>query len=105
MVLGALAQRLPQHEDDAAQVGLFDEGVGPNLFHQVVLGNNLLAVTDQDQKYLKRLRRKWDGLAGAQQHFLFRINSKRTELIEFFESLALARRHVRERPAKRWSGF
>ena len=46
MVLRGFAQRLAQHKDVPAEIGLLDEGVRPNRFHQVVFGDDLLAVAD-----------------------------------------------------------
>ena len=46
MVLRGLAQRLAQHKDVAAEIGLLHEGVRPDRLHQVVFGDDLFAVAD-----------------------------------------------------------
>ena len=63
VVLRSLTQGFAQQEDVPAEVGLFDEGVGPDHLQEVILGDNLLAVTDQYEKNLKGLWRQWDGSA------------------------------------------
>jgi hypothetical protein len=89
MVLRGLAERLAQHEDVAAQVGLLHESVRPDCLHQVVFGDDLFAVADQNQKYLKGLRRERDGHALFQQRFSRRIDPKRAEFVELFDPLVL----------------
>ncbi len=46
MVLGGLAERLAQHKDVAAEIGLLHERVRPDCLHQVVFGDDLFAVAD-----------------------------------------------------------
>jgi len=48
VVLRALAQRLPQHENIAAEVGFFDERIWPNRLHQIVFCNDFFVATNQD---------------------------------------------------------
>jgi hypothetical protein len=46
MVLRGFAERLAQHKDVAAKIGLLDKGVRPDRLHQVVFRDYLLAVAD-----------------------------------------------------------
>jgi hypothetical protein len=93
MILRGLAERLAQHKDVAAEIGLLDKRIWPDSLHQVVFGDDLLAVADQDQKDLEGLGGQCDGHAGLEQGFSRRINPKRPELVELFYALVLADGH------------
>src|SRR5215471_17649639 len=87
VVLRALAQCLSQEEDVAAQVGLFDKGIGPDRSQEFVFRDDLLLVANEDKKNLECLRRERDSFALAQQELLLRIHSKRSELVKLFRLL------------------
>ena len=48
-VLGTLAERLPQHENVAAEVRLLHKSVRPHRFHQIIFGDDLSAMPHQNQ--------------------------------------------------------
>ncbi len=60
-IVRPIAQSLSQQKDVLAEIGLFDEGVGPQSLHQVILQDDPLAVLYEHQKCFKSLRRKGDG--------------------------------------------
>ncbi len=82
VILRTLAERLAQEEDVPAQVGFFDERIWPDCFQQVVFGDDLLVVTDENQQDLKSLGRDGDGFVFAQQQVLLRIKAEGAELVE-----------------------
>src|SRR6202021_3066463 len=67
VVLRTLTQGFAQQEYVPAEVGLFDEGVGPDHLQEVILGDDLLAVTDQYEKNLKGLWRSGEGFGARKQ--------------------------------------
>jgi hypothetical protein len=59
--MGLVAQGLPKLKDVLAEIGLFDKGVGPQGFHQVVLQDDPFTALHKHQKCLKSLGREGDG--------------------------------------------
>ena len=93
VVLRALAQRLAQHEDVAAKVVLSHKGVGPHGFHQVVFGDDFIAVADQNGEDPECFRCQCYRLAGAEEKFPPHINAKGPEFVELFALLTFAHGH------------
>ncbi|MFY9732326.1 MAG: hypothetical protein WAK24_17085 [Candidatus Acidiferrales bacterium] len=56
-----IAQSLSQQKDVLAEIGLFDEGVGPQGLHQIVLQDDVFTVLYEDQESFKCLWRERDG--------------------------------------------
>ena len=81
-VLRTFAQRLSQHEDVAAEVGLLHKSIRPDRFHQIIFSDDLDRAAE-NQEDLKRLRRQRNRLARTKQDFPFSIHEKRAELVEF----------------------
>ena len=92
-ILCRLTERFSKHEDIAAEVGLFHKRVGPDHLHQLVFGDYLFAVANQNQKDLKRLWRQRNWLSATQQRLLIGIDPKRPELVKFPGLMAHARGH------------
>ena len=85
MVLRTLTEGFAEQEDVAAEVCLFNKGVGPNRLEHVLLGDDFPAMPDQHQEDLKRLRGERDGFIAAQEKLLFRVDSKRAELVKVLD--------------------
>ena len=75
MLACRLTKSFPEDEDVLGEVGLLDERVRPDTFHQVILQNDLFAVAHQDEQGLKAFNCKGTGwllrrrrrLAGSRQ--------------------------------------
>jgi hypothetical protein len=68
MVAGVATQGFSQRRDRLGQVVFLDHAVRPHRPQQLVLGKHPVAVLDQVQQHLERLRRQRDGGAvGAAQ--------------------------------------
>ncbi len=60
-------QHLAQSGDVHRKVRLLDEGVGPDLLQQFVLGDEMSAVADEDDEQIEGLARQRDRFPVAQQ--------------------------------------
>jgi hypothetical protein len=89
-----VAERLPQHEHVPTEVPLLDERVGPHGFQEIVLGDDRLAVPDQNEEDLESLGRERNRFLAAQQQLLVRIDPEPAELIEFPRAGEVAGRHA-----------
>src|SRR5215831_8832080 len=54
-VFWRFSKYLAEHEYGLAEVGILNEGIGPKLRHEVILGYDLAAMADQNQKCLEDL--------------------------------------------------
>ena len=78
MILRELAQRFSQQEYVAAEVGFFDESIGPDLLHQVVLGDDLLVMPDENEQHLECFGRQVNGIIRTQQELPFGVHTEGT---------------------------
>lgn len=81
-IFGCISEGLAQHENVLAQVRLFDEGVGPELAHQLVFGDDLAIIPEQDEESLENLWSDRDRSAPAQQELLLRVDPEFAELVQ-----------------------
>ena len=97
MLVGAFAERAPQHVDGLRKVGLLDHHVGPDSIHQLGLRNDLAGVLD---KMEQRVEDPWGQLDPASvdagtHHALRRIEF---ELAEYIDGTRPSNLHVIPRP-------
>ena len=88
MIVGLLAERLPQDRDVAGEPSLFHTRVTPDLLEQFVLREHAIAVLDENQQRLQDLWRQRHGFAVAQQESPVGVQGERSELVR---GLAMAR--------------
>src|SRR5215475_14204592 len=81
-VASVVAKRLPQTLNVESQVCFFNECVGPQAPHQLVLFQYPAAVNNQDQQRLESLRGNRQRVALAKQNPLINIKSEFSEPIE-----------------------
>ncbi len=46
-----LTKGFTEHEDVTGEIGFFDKGVGPDRLHEVVFGDDLLAIAKQGEEH------------------------------------------------------
>src|SRR5262249_18596794 len=80
-IASVVAKRLPESLDVESQVCFFNERVGPQAPHQVVLLEYPAAVRNQDQKRLENLWGKRHRLALSRQDLLINVKRELSELI------------------------
>lgn len=64
------------------EIALLDEGIGPNLLHQLVFLDDMAVVLYQYQEGFERLGCERDRLAAVAENPLTWIQLKRSELVE-----------------------
>ena len=81
MVVGLLAESLPQDRNVPSEPALLDDGVTPNPLEQLILGKNAIPMLDQDQQRFERLGSQRHRFCAEQQEPLAAIQAERPELV------------------------
>src|SRR5262245_18621515 len=77
-----LAQRLPQNRDVVRQVDLFNDGVRPDNFKQLIFFQEMTVMFDQDVEQIEGFWLKRDGLSVAHQHSLGDVQTECAEVVD-----------------------
>src|SRR5215475_8507244 len=83
-----LAQRLPQNRDVVRQVDLFNDGVRPDNFEQLIFFQQMTVMFDQDVEQIEGFWLKRDGLSVAHQHSLGHVQTERAEFVNVIWQMA-----------------
>ena len=81
MVLGLLAESLPQDRNVPCEPAFLDDGVTPDPLEQLILGENAIPVLDQDEQRFERLGSQRHRFSVEQQEPLAAIQAERPELV------------------------
>src|SRR5215472_7270904 len=82
MLFRRIAQGFAEHGYVLGEVGLFDEAIRPEAFHQFIFSHHAIAVLKEDQESVKGFGHERDRFLSAQQETLARIKPEGTEPVE-----------------------
>ena len=82
--MSVVVENAPQYFYVEGQIALFNELILPNFPHQFVFLEQVSGVFHKDLERRKDLRPQRDGLIVAEENFLFRVETKVSELIKMW---------------------
>src|SRR5258708_578377 len=102
MLAAAVSEDAAQDGNVLIEIVLFDDGVRPDRFHQLVFADGFSAVLHQVEQGVKHLGRQWHWRAVACQRALTGVNVERAELVDLVRRMghgvSYVLRNIQETP-------